>query len=802
MTSRIEKLKARVFAANTAICGERARWLTESYRETEGQAMPLRRAKAFQKVLENMKIYIAEDELIVGNFASAPRSAPLFPEFGIAWLKKELDWLPTRPLEPFAVPEDVRAMVDELELYWAGKTHEDYANNLLREILPEQYQYAFNWSNYSMNQVISCPAHMSTGDGHIMANYGRAIDEGLQSVINTATQKIAEMDADAHLLNVDKKVFYKSVIIVCQGMIRFAERFAEEAERLMLTEPSAARRAELQKIAQTCRHVPRYPARDFQEALQAYWFIHMGIQLESNGHSISPGRFDQYLFPYYEQDIKNGTIDRALALELVECFFIKCNELIKIREWTYTQFMSGFAMFQTLALGGIDAEGNDAVNEISYIALDATKELKLPQPTTVIRLNRKNSEDFLRYSAQTLVEHGGGLPAFFNDDSGIPMLLNMGFDQKDANNWAIVGCCEPVVPGKFITVTGGMCHVNLAKCFEIALHGGTNPENGLTMHKGEKQLKDFRNIDEVLSAYQEQLAFYLQFPPIMDSVTCKAYETLTPTPFISMLIDNRLESGIDISKGADEKTFHNLLIEAHGSINVGNSVAAIKKLVFEEHKLSPEELQQLLDSDFEGIQGERMRSLLKNAAPKYGNDDDYVDQLVRDTIKLYTDGITTYVPARGGKYGPSTQGLTCNVPMGAVVGALPDGRHKGEALADNTSPTPGTDTNGPTAVVKSAAKIGQIAIDNGIILNVKFHPSALQDSSRIQKFCDFIRTYFALEGFQVQFNVVSAETLRAAQQHPEEYKTLVVKVAGYSALFSTLDERLQNQIIARTEHMF
>ena len=799
MTDRISCLKERVFDAPTAVCGERAYWLTESYKKTEGQPQILRRAKAFKNVLENMKIYISDGELIVGNFASAPRSAPLFPEFGVEWLRRELDWLPTRPLESFQISDEVRGLVDYLEEYWVGKTHEDLAKNLMKEMIPEKYAEGFDWKSYSMNQTISCAAHMSTGDGHIIGNYGMVINEGLNSVIERANAHIAEMEEDAHKVDVDKKLFWKSAIIVCEGLIAFANRFANEAERLALT-ADEQRKAELLKIAENCRRVPAYPAETFEQALQAYWFTHIGIQLESNGHSISPGRFDQYLYPFYKRDAENGNITRQKALELVECFFVKCNELIKVREWAYTQFMSGFTMFQTLVIGGVDRDGKDAVNEVSYITLDATRELKLPQPTTVLRVNKANPDEFLEYAGRALVEHGGGLPAFFNDDSGIPMMTDLGFGIEDARDWAIVGCCEPVVPGKFITVTGGVCHVNLLKCLELAMHDGKNPNTGITLHKGKGELKDMKSIDELEAAYKDQLEFYLQFPPIMDAVTCKAYETLTPTPFISMLIDGRMESGKDISQGMDEYTYHNLLIQGHGSINVGNSFAAVKKLVFEEGRLSAEELQRLIDSDFEGVQGERMRQLLVNAAPKYGNDDDYVDGLVHDAIAMYIDGITRYVPVRGGTYGPSTQGLSSNVPQGAAVGATPDGRKKGVTLADNTSPMPGTDTNGPIAVVKSAAKIGQRRINNGMILNVKFHPSALQDDERIRKFKDYLRTYFDLEGFQVQFNVVTEETLREAQKHPEDYKTLVVKVAGYSALFSALDVRLQDQIIERTSH--
>lgn len=800
MRDRVGKLKAYVFSAEPAICPERAYWLTQSYQETEGQPQILRRAKALKKVLENMKIVLAKDELIVGNFASVPRSAPLFPEFGVSWLRREIEWLPTRPLEPFQVPEKVYKMLESLETYWSGKTHEDLVKNMLHEILPQQYQEAFDWEKYSLNQTVSCAAHVSTGDGHIMGNYGMVINNGLRSVIEEAKNHITEMDNEPQKLDIDKRLFYQSVIIVCEGMITYAHRFADEAERQAVT-ADRTRKLELKRIAENCRCVPEYPAQNFMQALQAYWFVHLGIQLESNGHSISPGRFDQYLYPFYQKDVADGILDRESALELVECFFIKCNELIKVREWAYTQFMSGFAMFQTLTIGGVDRSGIDAVNEVSYIVLDATRELKLPQPTTIVRVNSKNPDKFLEYAGKTLVEHGGGLPAFFGDDSGISMLTDLGFPIEDARNWAIVGCCEPVVPGKFITVCGGMCHVNLLKCLELAMHNGKNPMTNVTLHPGRGELKDFKSIDALITAYQDQVRFYMQFPHIMDSITCKAYETLTPTPFISMLVDGRLASGMDITRGTDGMSCHNLLIEAHGSVNVGNSFAAIEEVVFKKHRLTTDRLQELLESNFEGTYGERMRQLLIHSAPKYGNDDDMADEYVKKAISIYIDEIQKYIPVRGGHYGPSTQGLTANVPQGACVCATPDGRKKGEALADNTSPMPGTDISGPTAVAKSATKIGQRRINNGMILNVKFHPSALQDAERISKFKDYLRTYFNMEGFQIQFNVVSQETLKDAQKHPEEYRTLVVKVAGYSAFFVTLDQRLQDQIIERTTHV-
>jgi len=796
---RTEILKKNVFDTEPEICIDRAILVTESYKNTEEKPVIIRRAHAFEKVLDGMRIYINPGELIVGNLAGKPRSAPLFPEFGVSWIERELSGLPKRRLDNFKVTEEVNCKIGEIISYWRGKTHENRVNALIELLMPEEIKHGYDKKTHGLNEVIFNSSHISTGDGHIIANYGRIIQYGLNSVIQKAKQKITKLDI-SEPDTIGKSLFYQSVIIVCSAAINFAHRYANKIEHIAKKETNSNRVKELSKIAEICKRVPANPARNFREAIQSYWFLHLLIQIESNGHAISLGRFDQILYPYFEKDLQEGNITHDEALELVECFMIKCNEINKVREWEYTKYMNGYPMFQTLTIGGVKSDGSDATNEISYITLEATGNIKLPQPTTVVRVHDNTPRKFLFEASKTLINHGGGLPGFFNDGAGIPILQDLGAPLEEARDWAIVGCCEPVLPGKFCTVTGGVCHVNLLKVLELTLNDGINPNTGVALLPGTGTLNSFKSIKDIIEAYKKQLGFYLSFVPFIDNIISTVYKELTPTPFLSALIDNRIESAMDVSKGKDNKGYHNLLLEGHGSVNVGSSLAAIKKIVFDEKVLTGYEVQDVLRSNFSGIKGERVRQMLLNNVEKYGNDNEFVDNFVRDVINYYIEGITKYTPLRGGNYGPSTQGITANVPMGFIVGATPDGRKAGEALADNTSPAPGTDVKGPTAVLKSAARLNHRKISNGTILNLKFHPTALKGEERLHKFCDLIRTFFKLKGYQVQFNVISADVLRRAQKYPQEYKTLMVKVAGYSALYSTLDKKLQDQIIKRTTH--
>jgi pyruvate formate-lyase/glycerol dehydratase family glycyl radical enzyme len=795
---RTELLKDTLLAVEPALCPERAVLLTRSWRETEGQPVVIRRAMGFARILREMSIYIRPGELIVGNQASTPRAAPVFPEYAVRWIREELDELPKRPIDRFAVSEETRAALSPVCGYWEGRTYQDRVTAVTRHSLPAELAAAFDFRLSTLNQVITNLSRLSTGDGHIIANYQRAMQVGLRSLIDEARRLAAALDM-ARPESIDKKLFYEAVAISLEAAIEFAARFAALAERQAAGESDPSRRAELLGIAEVCRRVPAHPARTLREAIQAYWFVHLLLQIEANGHSISPGRFDQYLFPYYAADLALGRLTREQALELVECFWLKCNEVNKVREWAYTQYMSGYPMFQTVTLGGQTREGLDAVNDLTSVCLEATGNLKLAQPTVVVRVHGGSPDEYLLEAAHCLLRHRGGMPGFFNDEVGVPLLLRLGVTLEDARDWCVMGCSEPQVAGRFNTGTGGASHVNLLKVLEIALNGGTNPTTGLRPCPEARDLRTFGSFVEVREAFRRQLGYYVSVLPTLDNITSLAYAELTPTPFLSAVIDHRLEIGRDVSQGGPPN-YHILVQHAYGLANVANSLAALKRLVFEEKRLTGAELSEALAANFAGPGGEEIRQLLLNRAPKFGNDEDEVDLLAREVANEHVREVTKFQPVRGGVVGPSTQSLTANVPVGATVGATPDGRRAGEPLADNNSPTPGTDVNGPTAVLKSASKLDHILLSNGTILNLKFHPSALEGEAQLRKFLAMIRTFFDLKGFQVQFNVVSADTLRDAQVHPDRYRNLVVKVAGYSALFSTLDRKLQDQLIARTAH--
>jgi formate C-acetyltransferase len=780
------------------LCHERAALLTASWRESEGKPRVVRRALALAKVLREMSIYVQPGDLIVGNQASQPRAAPVFPEYSVDWLVEELPELPKRSIDRFAVSAETSRQLIEICQYWRGDTYQDRARAIIELSLPEDVRSAFDIRYSNLNQVSCNLWKLGSGDGHIVVDYERVMRIGLLR-IGEETRKLRDKLDMTQAENLEKRIFYEAVLISLQAAIDFAGRFAALAEQLAGAEPDSVRRGELLTIAEMCRWVPAHPARNFWEAVQSYWFVHLLIQIEANGHSISPGRFDQYLYPYYRTDLATGRLSRAQAQELVECFWIKCNELNKVREWVPTQYFSGYPLFQTVTLGGQARNGRDAVNDLTYVCLDATAVLKLPQPTVIVRVHDGSPDEFLMEAARCLLRHGGGMPGFFSDEVAIPLLMRLGVTLEEARDWCVMGCAEPQVAGRFNTGTGGASHTNILKVLEIALNGGTNPRTGLCPCPGEGDLKTFRYFDEVMAAFQRQLAYYMRALPLMDNATSLAFAEMTPTPLLSALVDGRVQRGKDVSLGGPPN-YHNLVQHAWGLANVVNSLAALKKLVYEEGRLSGSELAQALADDFAGPRGEEIRHMLLHRAPKYGNDDDEVDLLAREVVDMLAGEAQKYQPLRGGCFGLSTQSLSSNVPAGAQVGATPDGRRAGEPLADNNSPAPGSDLCGPTAALKSVAKFDHALLSNGTILNLKFHPSALQGEERLRKFVALLRTYFDLKGFQVQFNIISPEVLREAQREPDKYRNLVVKVAGYSALFSSLDRKLQDQIIERTTH--
>jgi len=798
MSTRTEMLKKYIMGNRPKLCVERARIITKAYKETESLPPIIRRAKALEKILDEMSIYINPDSFIVGNLGSAPRVAPIFPEMGVDFIEKELETFSSRPYDKFIVTEECKEeLLSEIIPYWKGKTHEDRVNSYSRMLFSN-----LNWQKWdpTFNPVVNNGAHRKTGSSCICVDYEKVIKRGLIGIINEAEKELESVN----ICNVDgfaKYNFLQSIIITYKRAIRFAIRFSKEANKLARSETRPWRKKELKKIAEICRKVPAYPAKTFWEALQLLWFIHLILQIETNGHAIAMGRFDQILYPYYKHDILEGRISKDQALELIECFLIKCNEINKVREWPWTSYSSGYQMFMDITLGGQLSDGRDATNELSYLCLEALGNLKLPQPTVIVALHSKTPEEFLEKCCETLVKHGGGMPSFFNSEVIIPILLSQGASLEDARNWALVGCSEPVVPGKTNSYTYGSSIINLAKVLELALNNGIDPESGIQLRPGIAKLSTFNSFNEVLKAFEEQLKFWIELATKLDAITSLAYAELTPLPFRSGLFEGRVKYGKDLTQGY-KINYNKNIIHGQGTANIGNSLAAIKYLVFDKKIISPSELEHALKVNFEGKEAEEIRQILIHQVPKYGNDNDYVDLITKEAVNLFADIARRHIPWIGGRYAPTLQTISGNVPAGIVTGATPDGRKAGEPLADNVSPSPRDDVNGPTATIKSVTKLDHEKFGCGTILNLKFHPTSVSTIERRRKFAALIKTFFQLKGFQVQFNIVSTDVLKAAQKNPNKYPNLVVKVAGYSALFSLLDKKLQDQIIKRTEHIF
>jgi pyruvate formate-lyase/glycerol dehydratase family glycyl radical enzyme len=794
---RGQRLKEFVYSHQPSICPERAEIFTDSFRRTGGQPMILRRARAFESVLAGMSLYISPEELIVGNQARKPRSAPVFPEFNVDWIERELEELPGRALDPFQVDETAGKVLRRIGRYWKGRTHHDRTRSLVLALLPEDLLRAYDFDTHAFDQVVS-NRRMNDGDGHIIANYRRILETGLLEVVWQAEAEAAKLDLRS-AEGQEKRLFLESLRIVCSAAVNFARRFAAEARRLARIENTPARRGELLAIAANCERVPAHPARTFWEALQSCWFQHLLIQIESNGHSISLGRFDQYIHPFYQRDLRRSILTRERAAELLECFWVKCCEIIKFKERVLTRFQSGYPLFQALTVGGVTPEGTTAVNELSYLCLEVSGRMKTVQPTTMVRIARDTPQDFLLAACRSLLEHGGGLPAFFGDEAALPMLEEIGVPLEEARDWAVMGCAEVQVAGRFLPATGGTSHVNLLKILEITLNGGVNPSTGRSVFPESGKLAGLRSYRRLFQSFKRRLESYISVVPILDTITSRSYAALTPTPFLSALVDGRVACGKDVSEGGC--AHNNQVCLGYGLANTANSLASLKKLLFEERRFEAGELKAALDGDFSGPGGEGIRQILLNRGPKFGNDDEFVDEIARKVADLFADAIRRHTPCRGGVYGPTTQTLTANVPQGMVVGATPDGRRAGEPLADNNSPSAGTDLNGPTAAIRSVTRLDHTRFSNGTVFNLKFHPSVFSGGpERLGSFTALIRTFFELGGFQVQFNILSAETLAEAKKNPEKYRNLVVKVAGYSAQFVMLDGSLQDQIIQRTMH--
>lgn len=791
-SSRIEKLKSDSINAKQKVCVQRARYLTEAYIEHTSEPMIKRRAYAFKNILNKIDIFIEDGQLLAGNHAASLRAASIFPEYCVNWIFEEIDTLATRPGDRFLVDPEVRGELLDIAEWWKGKTLQDRC----QATLPAGVKDAYN------AHVLSANGNMTSGDGHIMLDFEKMIRVGAQGIIDEAKEHLDALDLsvpDSH----HKRIFYESVIICYEGMIDYAHRYAALARELAANTSDTARRKDLLALAENCERVPQYPVETFYEGVQAVWFAHLLSQIESNGHSMSFGRLDQYLYPFYKKDLEAGRITQESATELLACLWVKAFGVVKIRPWSHTRFSGGDPTYQNLALGGITPDGEDAVNDLTMICLDSVSMTRLTQPNVSARYNEKNPPEYIKKCTE-VIRLGFGMPAMHGDHVMIPSLISRGVTPRDANNYAIVGCIEPIIPGKFGYRSAGMSFTNFAKVLEITMNGGTDPNTGITLLKQDKTFAEMNSIEELRAAYDEQMAYVVKLRVIGEHCIDYAIEDVVPDAFCSGLIQDCLGRGKNAKEGGS--IYDMVTGPETGITNTANSLAAIKKLIFEEKRMTPAELMKYLENNFDGAQGENIRRMLANKAPKFGNDDDYVDKISSDIYRTFMKEQDKYPTARLGRgpigclsY-PCTATISGNVPQGAPVGATPEGRKAGEPLSEGCSPFHGTDTIGPTAVLNSVAKMPNYLITGGNLLNIRLAPSVMVTDEGLAKVSNLIRAFFAMDGWHIQFNVTSTETLLDAKKNPEKYKDLVVRVAGYSALFNDLEEKTKDDIIARTEH--
>ncbi|MCF7929212.1 MAG: glycyl radical protein [Spirochaetales bacterium] len=781
---RTKQLNNEILAVNPEMCVERARYVTESYKETESEPMVIRRAKAIAKVLEKMTIFIQRDQLIAGVQASSLRASPLFPETEAGYLESEIDLFSKREQDRLQIKPEVRKeLLEDILPYWKGKGIKETALSAMPEHVREKVELE--------DQIFSVGIHLTGSIGHILADYDKVLDKGLVQIRKENEAKRDSLD----LADPDegkKYNFYQAEIILCDAIIGWARRYAEEAERLAAEETDPRWKSELETMAAACRRVPAYPAEGFREALQSFWFTHLLLYIEQNGLAVSPGRFDQYMFPYYKKSIEDGSISREEAQELLECLWIKFTEIMRAYDYESAKNFAGFSISENIVLGGVDEDGRDATNDLSYMCLEAEAHTKLSQPNLSVRVHNKTPDRFLMRAAE-ISATGRTKPEFFNDGVGIPTLLSTGVSLEDARDYGISGCVEAVPPHANGMTNAAMS--NIAKALELALNNGVSRLSGKQIGPKTGDPGSFTDIEDVILAFREQVKAYVRDMVIALNEIERTHARLFPLPYFSLVMDDCFEQGLDITEGGARYNYTGP--QAVGLGDVADSLAALKKIVFEEKKYSMKQILDALEKDFEGE--EVLHQILSNKVPKWGNDDDYVDELAVEVVDIFCDEVSQYRNTRKGIYRPGVYSVSANVPLGVHVGALPNGKKARQPLADGVAPVHGVELSGPTAVVKSVSKLNHEKITNGTILNQKFTPKVLEGERGKRGLANLIRSYFDLGGWHIQFNVVSADTLRAAQRDPEKHKGLIIRVAGYSAFFVELDTAVQDDIIDRTE---
>ena len=788
---RMQAYRESVLNQKPYIDAQRAILASESYRGSLNQPPVMKRALMLKNILEKMDIYIEDETILVGNQSSVNRGAPVFPEYTMKFIMDELDLFEKRDGDVFYITEETKEQLRAIAPFWE--------NNNLRArgeaLIPDEMQVYMETGFFGME------GKLNAGDAHLAVDYGSMLEVGLRGYQERAEKLKAELDLTDPAA-IDKYQFYKAVLIVLDAVKGFAARYAALAREkaLLAAEP---RRSELLEIARICEKVPYEPAETFHEAVQAVWFIQLILQIESNGHSLSYGRFDQYAYPYLASDLEKGTVTEDQAVELLTNLWIKTLTINKVRSQAHTFSSAGSPMYQNVTVGGQTADGRDAVNKLSFLVLKSVGQTRLPQPNLTVRYHKNLNQAFMDEAIEVL-KLGTGMPAFNNDEVIIPSFIEKGVKKEDAYCYSAIGCVETAVPGKWGYRCTGMSYLNFPRILLMVMNNGIDVTSGKRFVRDYGNFRDMETFDELMNAWDGAIRELTRASVTVENAIDLASEREVPDILCSCLTQDCLGRGKTIKEGGAVYDFISGL--QVGIANMADSLSAIKKLVFEEKKLTREQLMEALSSDFAGPEGEEIRQMLINDAPKYGNDDDYADQLVVDAYASYLDEMKKYPNTRFGRgpiggirYG-GTSSISANVGQGFGTMATPDGRHAKEPLAEGCSPAHAMDKNGPTAVFKSVSKLPAHEITGGVLLNQKVTPAMLSNEENTKKLETIIRTFFnRLEGYHVQYNVVDKETLLDAQAHPEQHKDLIVRVAGYSAFFNVLSKATQDDIIGRTE---
>ena len=792
LTKRMKEFREEVLDEKPYIDAERAILATEAYKENLNQPRVMVRAKMLEKILDHMSIYIEDKSLLAGNQATKNRNAPIFPEYTMEFVINELDQFEKRDGDVFYITEKTKEQLREIAPFWE--------NNNLRArgeaLLPEEVRVFMETGVFGME------GKLNAGDAHLAVNYERILKDGLKGY----EKRVKECKASLDLTDpdsIDKYCFYNAVLIVLDAVRTFVNRYSVLAKKLAEKELNQERKLELLEMSRICAKVPYEPAETFQEAVQSVWFIQLILQIESNGHSLSYGRFDQYMYPYYDRDIKNGNITETEALELLTCLWIKTLTINKVRSQAHTLSSAGSPMYQNVTIAGQTTDKKDAVNDLSFLVLKSVAQTRLTQPNLTVRYHKNINKQFFDECVEVM-RLGFGMPALNNDEIIIPSFMDWGVKEEDAYNYSAIGCVETAVPGKWGYRCTGMSYINFPRMLLCTMNNGVDLTSNKRFTKGYGYFTEMESYEELLKAWDKTVREITRYSVIVENVIDKASERDVPDVLCSALTDDCIARGKTIKEGGAVYDFISGL--QVGIANMADCLAAIKKLVYEEKKITRQELWDAILDDFSSPKNKKIQEMLIREAPKYGNDDDYVDQLIVEAYDSYIDEIKKYPNTRynrgpiGGIRYAGTSSISANVGQGMSTMATPDGRNAFEPLAEGCSPAHNSDKNGPTAVFKSVSKLRTNKITGGVLLNQKMTPQMLSTEENRQKLELLIQTFFnRLHGYHVQYNIVSKETLIDAQKHPEKHKDLIVRVAGYSAFFNVLSKKTQDDIIGRTE---